>query len=625
MLNKYCRTYYLFSMGLLDFFSKGGNDPKSQGNVTSPSVPDFSNIQQSYTNQSLANISYPMPSVASNNLPAAPAPVQTEAQPVQNLQLQAKQSTAPVQDATPSPVPNGNGEKDIPSYEYADPSKHPVLPEVHPSKGYTTEMPEGVKVTTFEPNDDKSDKKAAPESVEDQAEDEKQDLDKDKKTDDKAALLTDTSVENLTANALLPPLPASTDPLDITSMPVSNVLPAQQPSTTEAFETAVESTVEDAAQNAEASINNSFVDLQSNINNVANGAETSTEVTAVAEPAEPEPQPEVNSPAVLEVGVGSSTEPVAPLPTLPELPAIPTQPAEVSAPLESFTPEVEEGAEVETSAAIDTLPAADITTTEEVKPPEAVNLEADSVQIVPPIVEVENLDQQKESSTELAPEPVATPVDIEISYFRTVGFIGLNNEQPNSKVIEKVDELASKLAEKVEAFVIDSAKGYAKGIFDNAKVKGIEITGMYLKPFYSGYTDEAEIGEYENYTVMMFSSSTDKIKNIIKESDILVIPEVTGLNNLGVLFEVWSTNSIYPGQHKPLILIGKGWSSILTQLKGLFKLSDNDLSFVNVCQTADEALTKIAELDGQYLAKGTKQPKKIIDLREEDDEEVLFI
>ncbi len=662
-------------MGLLDFFQKGGTTNPQGDNVNPPAVPDFASIQQSYTNQSLANVSYPManPSpYATNPAPIVPQAnvTQDQAQQYPGLQNLAVPSMEPQNAVAPAPVmdmaatnmptvntptvpdlqmpqatqPTQTEEKDVPSYEYVDPSKHPVLPEVKPHQGHTETMPEGIKVTTFEPVTN-----APEQTVSEEA--------------DNTQVEPTTDVQNPTGEQNNLPVPDQDTANSIINEPQPEVINNfsnnsidSQMSSNSLVGTLPVEPLETNTQSLDIPTENSMTNTTTEVNGLnstTNNAElpvTEIQNNVVTEEVKTEPET-TNNLSGLEIGVGESTLPSeqnSQTDTMQSVAEVngPENNTEVTASAENSVsaeqmpsvPTFETGMQVapplmdeldSTNQSVEEISAEPITTTdlnmpvpttvenvsETVTEQAATLIEANENPVVIPAAE---------AAAEAAPTATVTPINFEMSYFKTVGFIGLNS-QPNSKVVEKITELSKRLSEFSEVFIIDSAKGYAKSVFESAKERGIDLTGMYLKPFHSEYSDEADLGDYDNFTVMMFSNTADKIKNIIKESDLLIMPEVFGLNNLGILFEVWSTSSMYPGQNKPIILLGKGWTAILSQLKNMFKLSDTDLSFVNVCTTTEEALAKIKELDSTLLTKEVKAPRRIIDLREEDDEEGLFI
>lgn len=659
-------------MGLLDFFQKGGTTNPQGDNVNPPAVPDFASIQQSYTNQSLANVSYPManPSpYATNPAPIVPQANVTQDQVqqypgLQNLSAPAMEpqnavAPAPVMDMVAANMPTVNTstvpdlqmpevtqptqpeEKDVPSYEYVDPSKHPVLPEVKPHQGHTETMPEGIKVTTFEPVTN-APEQTVPEEADNTQVEPTADVQNPTEEQNSAPMQEQGSVSSI-MNEPQPEVINNFSNNSIDSQMSSNnivgTLPAEQ-------------NAQPVDIQAENLMTNTSTETSELVNTTNNAELPVTEVQNNVVAEEVKPEPEVNSNlSGLEIGVGESTLPseqnfqedtmqsVAEV-NGPENNTEVTASAENSISAEQLpsVPTFEAGMQVapplmdeldSTNQSVEEISAEPITTTDQNMPVPTVENVSEVVAeqepaSLPEVNENPVITPATEAAVEAAPTVTAAPINFEMSYFKTVGFIGLNS-QPNSKVVEKITELSKKLSEFSEVFIIDSAKGYAKSVFESAKERGIDLTGMYLKPFHSEYSDEADLGNYDNFTVMMFSNTADKIKNIIKESDLLIMPEVFGLNNLGILFEVWSTSSMYPGQNKPIILLGKGWTAILSQLKNMFKLSDTDLSFVNVCTTTEEALIKIKELDSALLTKEVKAPRRIIDLREEDDEEGLFI
>jgi len=619
-------------MGLLDFFNKGGNANPQSDNTNPPAVPDFAGIQQSYTNQSLANVSYPMansnPYAATNAVapqvsPAiqdlstqfnpVPPPMAISPSPGVSTMPQVNQSMqTPQVEPMPVAMPQALIQPELPAGEYVDPSKHPVIPSVIPDQGHTETMPEGIKVTTFESNG------AVPYNPQPQEPvtqvEQSQDVTQEHAQETPSEQSQVVHSEPLTTgfmpitNSLDQTQPDENPVKDImdmpqNSIPVQNQMPVSE-TVPELNSTEVANTSSVPEVNLTPMVNEQ---PQPGLDTTPGMPELPTEgvIPVVPVIVQPEPVIDINN-IGLEIGVGlegangTDVTPSTELPqTLPEV-------AEVAELIMETEPKIETTPVIE--------PQENVTT--EIAMPEA--------QVESPAEAALNIGlQTKESLSEKEPTVQNTP--FEMSYFKTVGFIGLNVHQTNIKVVEKISELSKKLSEHAEVFILDSAKGYAKSIYDNAKEKQIELMGMFLKPFHSGYSDEADLGDYDDFTVMMFSNSGDKIKNIIKESELLIMPEVTGLNNISTLFDIWSTNSMYPGQNKPLLLIGKGWTNILTQLKSLFKLSEADLAFVTICQTTEEALAKITELDKEFINKEVKQQRKVIDLREEDDEEGLFV
>lgn len=615
-------------MGLLDFISKGGNNAQDP-NTNPPAVPDFASIQQSYTNQSLANVSYPManptPYTPTNPVPPQYNPTEQQRQEFPDVNAIPAPEFAPNAAVAPQPldimdqgsvplqsnvtmpeipqlsqnlVQNQNTQPenttDVPADGYVDPSKHPVIPTVVPNQGHTATLPEGIKITTFEPiNNPVSEPTTIPQpEVNEPAVEQPQSVETPEVKPFESQSNPESVVNNFDPNTSVN---TDTEVAPITNQFESTTVAPMQNNSVElpvmpdlnTFDASVQMNPESTQALPNPGLNPDVPVVQNEIANQPQAMESQTQQPNL--PTEPAVEQPIHTEGI-EIGVGSMDSSMSELSAVQNSNLDPLPAVESSLPIPAPT-------EVSESDSNNT------------------NVE-ESIQtaVIPEI---------KESKAETAPE-ITQPVNFEMNYFRTIGFIGLNT-QPNLKVVEKVSELAEKLSDFAEVFIIDSAKGYAKTIFDSAKAKNIELTGMYLKPFHSTYSDEAELGDYENFTVMMFSNNSDKIKNLIKESDILVMPEITGLNSLGTLFEIWSTNSMYPGQHKQLILLGKGWTNILSRLKTLFKLTDGDLNFVNVCATAEEALAKISELDKMYLNKEVKQPRKVIDLREEEDEEGLFI
>lgn len=605
-------------MGLLDFFTKSGSQNPQTQSTTTP-IPDFASIQQSYTNQSLANVSYPMANPSQYGAPAQsvqpiqPIPNQPQMQPMQIQVPQQQYANPQFVNATQTiPVVRDLMDINIPSVQptkpdeedLLDPSKHPVVPTVVPDQSITQNLPEGIEVTTLEPKNNSVPVEPLPhDSLQSNA--------------FNVANQPSTVFEPMPVVAPIAEVVSEQEPV------VGTVQDLQQQESLPELQSNLVQPVVQAKQPIEAPLEPTLEarNLQTDqglgsVSPILPSVETVSPVSLVEPTVEEKKEEE---PGSLEIGVSMPSEVVNSDAT--------TNIESVEAPVENLIDTTVEIPQVETSndailPSVETpLPETESTIQEDVDAVESVDLQPSTDLVEESVDNIVNPIPVTNSLVENEPQNQTYA----FTFFKSFAFIGLNTPQPNLKVAEKLTQLANLVSLDAELFLMDSAKGYAKSIFDSAKQNNVELTGMLLKPFHSGYSDESDLGEYENYTVMMFSSNIDKVKNIIKESDVLIMPEVSGLNNLGILFETWSTASLYPGQNKPIILLGKAWSNVLDQVKTIFKLSDSDLSLVHVCQSAEESVTILTELDKAYSLKQSKSNRKVIDLREEEDEEGLFV
>lgn len=630
-------------MGLFDFFSKttpasttttpqndaseASNSPTTTNStVASPSVPDFDAIKQSYSNQNLANVSYPMVNsnvadenkeinnvepVLENNVPTE---ITQSSEPKDLMDVQAPSSSS--LSSTPiveSPtIVDLSSPNPIETFEYTDPSKHPVIPTPNPVNASTSNLAEGVRVVTFEPADQqvtRLEDQIQPANIEPQA---------------TPSIENSANLESKISEVVVPEVkPIVSSTLDNSDLPdLNNDFVYKAPDYDQ-----LDSQKEEIAG------------LQQNIDRTVN--EASNEFVTSLDTQTPNPVDSTNiefeDKFMQDPASSFSSEKIESTDALNE--NIPTD-SNVEEKLEVKTETIDLNSAVQES----TMSNADALKSdlesndfimEDIKPdpvtPEPSTVVDSSslnseMEINPMVGDEQPLPSQPAITPEAAIIEEKEDVQIiEESPFKTIGFLGLSHAQPNFKIMQKLTELATKLATVSDEFIIDSAKGYAKSIFDSAKMADIDLTGMYLKPFYASFSDEAELGEYSKFTAVMFSSNSQKIKTILKESDLIIIPEIAGLNNIATLLEVWSISNMYYGIHKPIILLGKDWSNVLTTLKTLFKLNDNDLKALSICENPEDALVAIESLKKEVLNRDSSKIKKIVDLRDQNEEEDLFV
>ncbi len=211
--------------------------------------------------------------------------------------------------------------------------------------------------------------------------------------------------------------------------------------------------------------------------------------------------------------------------------------------------------------------------------------------------------------------------------FDNVALVGLNTDLVNQGLNDELIKLFEKLASNNLNITVDSGRGYGENLLNKVMdYKTVKIKGVYLKPFYSDYTDEPKSKlNFDNYTTAVFSDLDSKLKYLIKSSDVFILPEVRGLSNLSLLFTILANAYLYFGQHKPVILLGKSWNDLMSSLKSTLKLNDTESNTYIVCNTADDVMSKLKELDEEYSKKGKVVVHKNIDMRSESDESDYFV
>ncbi len=245
-------------------------------------------------------------------------------------------------------------------------------------------------------------------------------------------------------------------------------------------------------------------------------------------------------------------------------------------------------------------------------------------EVTEPLVEDKieaSIEENKVSEIETMPSS-----ENKFKVFKKIGLLGLNTDNMDTTTSEMLKVFLTLLMKSIDEIVVDSNKGYGSEIGNLVSGSNIKLTGIYLRPFYSSYTDESDaIVSTSNYTAVVYSDFIEKIKHMVKESDIFIMPEVKGINNTSELFALWNIENIYLGHHKPIVLLGSGWEETVNKLKELFGLKDSELQSVSICKTPEEAFNLIIKLDSEYQGKISSNAQKIIDKRDEDSEQGYFL
>lgn len=355
-----------------------------------------------------------------------------------------------------------------------------------------------------------------------------------------------------------------------------------------------------------------------------------------------------------------STEPVAPLPEpvqniQPEIKPEPKEdiieignPLPTTAPVVNETPvppitevtSIVEEPKVETPT-VEVTPEVKLPPLETNLPNTAANiieqkLEAPPVPAAQPVVEksieVAKVEEPKiELSSETRPESQVEEQKIEpvvktevaktsLNVLNKIAFISLNTQGVNSSLSKKVKSLAVMLKNLDVETLIDSNKGYGMDVISGMSGTKNKVSAIYLKPFYSKYSDETTLEvPLENFTKINFSNVLDRIKYLYKEATVFIVPETSGLNNLAQVLVLLNSQAMYFGSHKPVILFGTAWKDRINSLKNSFGLSQQELDSMYYASTPEEAISIINKLDAEYSNKKITNNNSI-DMRDEQSE-----
>ncbi|RMD76671.1 hypothetical protein D6810_03285 [Candidatus Dojkabacteria bacterium] len=209
---------------------------------------------------------------------------------------------------------------------------------------------------------------------------------------------------------------------------------------------------------------------------------------------------------------------------------------------------------------------------------------------------------------------------INLRSIRSISLVGLNDtEGVYEDLLSKLLNFIHSLPKNVE-IIIDSNKMAGGDLLKKVDPK-FSITGVYLKPFYSNYSDEAGSSVFRiNYRYILYSNYFEKLTYIIDNSDVVVIPVTTGLVNLANVSVLLALQYIYRQQFKSVILWGLGWREFIE----FMNLSAEESESIIYAETVDELLERLVEIDTSLYHQQKQIQTVELDLRERGDEKVFL-
>lgn len=244
--------------------------------------------------------------------------------------------------------------------------------------------------------------------------------------------------------------------------------------------------------------------------------------------------------------------------------------------------------------------------------------------------EVEKTSEEKKEDKESDMTVSAIETDIvntgSFNIFQSIAFVGLNSKT-FANVSSEVKKLTKELSQKGINIIIDSNKGYGIDVVGGLEnVENARVTAVFFKPFYSNYSDEAEIKtNVDEYVTVFYSDFIERLKYFIKEANAFVIPETTGLINLSMLTTLLSLQYLYHGHHKPVVLIGAKWKGKIDQLKSIGGINEEQMKSINIAANSKEALETLLRLDSELSTKKETKSKRVYDYRDGDEEHEYMI
>lgn len=213
----------------------------------------------------------------------------------------------------------------------------------------------------------------------------------------------------------------------------------------------------------------------------------------------------------------------------------------------------------------------------------------------------------------------------------TCAFVGLNTKQTIKFVSDSLRIAARELSKKGYKINIDSNKGYGLSVVDGCRDtenEGTEInlTGFYLKPFFSSFSDQIDLFvDINNYTYKLYSNIFEKTKDIITESNVFIVPEINTINNYMIFFSLLNLSYLYKNRSKHILIFGRGWQAKVKEIFSIMKIDEQSLENFYFCTNLKELFETIVMIEKNNKTKKSLLIPKIIDNREADSEKKLVL
>lgn len=210
--------------------------------------------------------------------------------------------------------------------------------------------------------------------------------------------------------------------------------------------------------------------------------------------------------------------------------------------------------------------------------------------------------------------------------FKKIGFFGLNG--PNSQDIpaEAVSNLIKRLVEKDIEIIIDSKNGIGETVISKLADLKKTYTGVYLTPLMS---DKAEaVNESiinKEGSAVLYSSYIERLRHLAKEPRLHVFFDAGGLANTTLFLSLWSIASLYPDNHKPIVLVGQNWKNFVNLLSQNGNIDENEMKVLTFVDSADQVLKTIENLNISFPSVTNTRPIRIVDRRVEGDESDFIV
>ena len=185
-----------------------------------------------------------------------------------------------------------------------------------------------------------------------------------------------------------------------------------------------------------------------------------------------------------------------------------------------------------------------------------------------------------------------------------VAIFGSSHASPDSELVKDAYEVSKKLAETGYIVVDGGGPGVMRAVTTGAKSVGGKVVGIVLEAdenmHYEGRDPENKFDleiNAKNYV--------ERTIALMREGQVYVIFN-GGTGTISEFGMAWGLAKLYFGHHKPLILYGKFWESIMNAFKENMLITNEEREVYKIVDSPEGVLDAILQFE-EELEKGEHQ------------------
>jgi uncharacterized protein (TIGR00725 family) len=188
---------------------------------------------------------------------------------------------------------------------------------------------------------------------------------------------------------------------------------------------------------------------------------------------------------------------------------------------------------------------------------------------------------------------MANPKDKKVLTIQNIAIFGFADAHQNDALFKQVRAVTRKLAESGYTIVDGGGPGVMRAATIGAKEGGGKVIGVTLYsediPNFEG-KDPKNLFDAEIKT----TNYIERTLALMKTGQIYVIFN-GGTGTISEFGMAWGLAKLYFGHHKPLILYGKFWHSIMSCFKANMLIRPEEMKVFRIVESADEVVDTISD------------------------------